>query len=432
MLIQVIKTAPRILISTTLHWPIAARLAIAFANLGCYVEALCPSEHQLLRVRAVRKCFPYSVFRPMASLQNALQDAQPDIVIPCDDNAALDLHRLHESLPNTGSDCAQRVIIERSLGTPAACALATARAPLLALAGQIGVRVPKTDVVHSAGELSAWLVRRGFPAVIKIDKSCGGQGVSIVRNHEEALHAYRNRTLHNSVLNTSRRLLLERDSSTILNWLHPARPVVNVQDFIAGTPANRAVACWRGEVLAGISVEALRTQHATGPATVVQVLQIPEMQDAAERMARRLGLSGLWGLDFILESKTRAAYLIEINPRATPICHLSLGEGQDMPTALYARLTDSIPKVAPAAAQHDIIALFPGEWQRNAASPYLRSAFHDVPWQEPALVRDGIDPPWSERGVLKRAWKRLGTKPARWAGKAGPGDFNAARDKYVR
>lgn len=369
----------------------------------------------------------------MASLQSALRSAQPDIVIPCDDKAALDLARLHESLSNTGSASAQREIIEQSLGAPAACSLATARASLLALAAQIGVRVPKTNVIQNAGELSAWLVRRGFPAVIKIDNSCGGQGVSIVRNHEEALHAYQRRIMHNSVLSTSRRILLERDSSAILNWFPPTRPVVNVQDYIVGTPANRAVACWRGEVLAGISVEALRTQHATGPATVVQVLQIPEMQEAAERMARRLGLSGLWGFDFILESKTRAPYLIEINPRATPICHLPLGEGQDLPTALYARLTDTTPIAAPAVASNDdIIALFPGEWQRNAASPYLRSAYHDVPWQEPALVRDGVDRPWPERGFLARAWKRLRAKPESFVGMAETADFSAARDKYVR
>lgn len=426
-----IKTAPRILISTTLHWPIAARLAIAFANLGCSVEALCPSAHQLLKIRAVRKCYTYSVFRPLASLHRALRNSRPDLVIPCDDKAALNMHRFYESLDDADFTSDARTIIERSLGTPAACTLATVRAPLLALAGQIGVRVPKTDVIHSPGELSAWLVRRGFPAVIKIDNSCGGQGVSVVRTHEEALRAYQSCHMHNSMLNTSRRFLLERDSSAILDWLHPARPVVNVQDFIAGSPANRAVACWRGEVLAGISVQALRTQHATGPATVVQVVQIPEMQDAAERLAQRLGLSGLWGLDFILESKTGAAYLIEMNPRATPICHLSLGLGRDLPAALYARLTDSAPIAAPATLSNDIIALFPGEWQRNAASPYLRSAFHDVPWQEPALVRDGIDRPWPERGFLTRVWKRLRAKPASFV-MPETSDFGVARDKYVR
>lgn len=426
-----IKATPRILISTTLHWPIAARLSIAFANLGCSVEAICPPEHQLLKIRAVRKCYSYSVFRPLASLQEALRKSQPDLVIPCDDKAAINLHHLYESRVNANSTSDVRAIIERSLGTPAACSLATARAPLLALAGQIGVRAPKTNVVENAGELSAWLVRRGFPAVIKIDNSSGGQGVSIVRTHEEALQAYRKRLMHNSMVCTSRRLLLERDSSAILNWLHPSRPVVNVQDFISGTPANRAVACWRGEVLAGISVQALRTQHPTGPATVVQVVQIPEMQDAAERLAKRLGLSGLWGLDFIIESRTGAAYLIEVNPRATPICHLPLGVGQDLPAALYSCLTDS-PSIAPAGMPHNIIALFPGEWQRNAASPFLHTAYHDVPWQEPALVRDGIKRPWSERGFLMQTWKRLRPKPTGFAGMMESGDFSAARDKYVR
>lgn len=427
-----IKVAPRILVSTTLHWPIAARLAIAFANLGCAVDGICPAHHQMLGIRAVGKCYLYSIFRPRTSLQEALRNSQPDLVIPCDDQAAVNLQHLYESLPNVGTASELHAVIERSLGTPEACTLATARAPLLALASQIGVRVPRTDVIQNAGELSAWLVRRGFPAVIKIDNSWGGQGVSIVRSHEEALHAYHQRILHNSVLNTSRRLLLERDRSVLWSCLHPAPPVMNVQDFIAGTPANRAVASWRGEVLAGISVEALRTQHATGPATVVRVLQIPEMQDAAERIVRHLNLSGLWGFDFILESKTGSAYLIEMNPRATPISHLSLGPGRDLPAALYARLTDSTAEGAPAVTHHDIIALFPGEWQRNPRSPYLHSAYHDVPWEEPALVRDGVDRPWSERGILTRAWHRWRSKPGRLLANSNAGDLQIARDKYVR
>lgn len=407
---------------------------MAFAKLGCSVEVICPPEHQLLGLRAVQKCYAHSALRPLSALRVALQSSRADLVIPCDDHAAINLHRYYESLSDAGAGASvQRSLIERSLGMPAACTLATARAPLLALAGQIGVRSPKTSVIHSPGELSAWLVRRGFPAVIKIDNSWGGQGVSIVRTHEEALRAYALRATQHSLARTARRLLLERDSSAFSSWLNPGRPAVNVQDFIPGVPANRAVACWNGEVLAGISVEAIRTLHPTGPATVVRVLQVPEMQDAAERLVRRLGLTGFWGLDFILEAKTGAAHFIEINPRATPICHLSLGAGRDLPAALYARLTDSTPSVAPAVTSQEIIALFPGEWQRNPRSPFLRSAYHDVPWEEPALVRDGLDRPWPERGVLARAWSLLRAKPAGFsAPMLDSADFIASRDKYVR
>ena len=79
---------------------------------------------------------------------------------------------------------------------------------------------------------------------------------------------------------------------------------MTLQDHIDGHPANRAVACWRGEVLAGTSVLALRTQQATGPATVVRVIDNAEMDEAVKRLVQRLGLSGLWGVDFVIEAAT--------------------------------------------------------------------------------------------------------------------------------
>ena len=383
--------APRILLSATLRWPIAARLAVAFAKLGSRVEAVCPDEHPLVGTGVVRKIYTYKILRPLTSLRAAIRGARPELIVPCDDDAALALHRLHESTSATQDPARiQRAIIERSLGSPAACTLATTRSRLLALAAQEGVRVPKTSSVGAAVELSAWLERRGFPAVIKIDGTWGGQGVSIVRNHEEALRAYQMKTAAIPELRAVLRMLVERDSSALLKRLKSARPRITVQDFIPGLHANRAVACWDGEVLAGISVAALRTQHPTGTATVVRVLEIPEMAQAAQRLVKRLGLSGFWGLDFILEAKTGAAYFIEMNPRATPICHLALGTGRDLPAALYARLLNTVPAAGAAVTDQNVIALFPGEWQRNPSSAYLRSAYHDIPWEEPALVQDGI------------------------------------------
>ncbi len=53
--------APGILLTATLRWPIAARLAIAFANMGCRVEAVCPRQHPVTRTRAIRRIYPYAV-----------------------------------------------------------------------------------------------------------------------------------------------------------------------------------------------------------------------------------------------------------------------------------------------------------------------------------------------------------------------------------
>jgi hypothetical protein len=103
-------------------------------------------------------------------------------------------------------------------------------------------------------------------------------------------------------------------------------------------------------------------------------------------MVRRLNLSGMYGFDFMLEATTGYAHLIEINPRTTQIAHLALGPGRDLPAALFAALSGKAVKVAPAVTEKDTIALFPQEWSRDASSPFLKSAYHDIPWEQPELV----------------------------------------------
>ena len=36
------------------------------------------------------------------------------------------------------------------------------------------------------------------------------------------------------------------------------------------------------------------------------------------------------------------------------------------------------------------VALFPQEWARNAESPYLTNAYHDVPWDDPDLLEASV------------------------------------------
>lgn len=400
--------APAILLTATLRWPIAARLAIAFADMGCPVTAVCPRQHPVACTRSLRKAYPYSAVNPLASLRAAIASAAPDLVIPCDDNAAVHLNQLY--LSSTGDDPASnalRVLLARSLGTPAACALATARGDFMALAADEGVRIPRTGIVRTTEELSAWLSQHRLPCVIKIDSTWGGQGVAIVESPEAAQRAFGLMAAPPLLRHALARLLLDRDLSPLLNVLQGAKRTVTLQEFIVGTPANRAVACWQGQVLAGNSVEAIQTQHATGPATVVRVIDNVEMNETAQSLVRRLGLSGLWGIDFVLEAGTGAAHMIELNPRATPISHLALGIGHDLAAALVARFTGALPTVRASTIEQGVIALFPGEWRRDPASPHLGVAHHDIPWDEPGLVQDCIARPWSERGWIARLWAAL-------------------------
>lgn len=403
---------PHILLAATLRWPIAARLALSFRSVGCHVEVVCPNGHPIGRLCEYVPSHRFSALRPLESLRTAIEAAEPDLIIPCDDGAALRLHQLYKWMSARGEEKGfVGEIIEHSLGSPTACMLASARGEMADLAKREGLRVPESRVIASVTELDEWMSLHEFPLVLKSDNSWGGLGVRVVYTKNEALSALCSLVAGPTLAKTLLRSSLDRDLSPLMQWLQHAPRVVTAQRFVAGMPANRAVACWKGKVLAGISVEAVSTASPTGPATVVRVMEHPEMSDTASRLVKRLGLSGLWGFDFMLGSSDRSAWLIEVNPRATPICHLQLGEGRDLPAALCAQLIGRSVASPAATVQNDVISLFPGEWRRDPASHALRLAYHDVPWDEPGLVDEGIGLPWEERGLLARI-KRL-LKPSR-------------------
>jgi hypothetical protein len=378
---------PRVLVATTVPWLSAARLGLAFRDAGCVVEALCPPRHALAQVEFVSRVHRQDAFSPLRALRRAVAAAEPDLIVPCDDRAASQLHRLHARLsPRDPEAGPLRVLIARSLGEPANFPMLHRRALMMALAEAEGVRPLETVPVEDPGALAAL----AYPAVLKTDGSWGGQGVAIVQSPAEARRAYARLSRRPGLPRAVKRLVLDRDAQALAAWLRRERPAISVQRFARGRPANAAIACWRGEVLAMTAVEAIRTTDPTGHATAVRHLDNPGMGLAAARLARRLNLSGLFGLDFVLDEETGEARLIELNPRATPTAHLTGLAGIDPITALAVRLGAAVPAAGRPAAPGEVVALFPHEMIRDAQSPLIAAARHDVPWSSPALVGLGL------------------------------------------
>lgn len=384
-----------VLIAATTWWPAPARLACAFAATGLGVAALCPPGHPLRKVRAVGRLFPYAALRPVDALARAVVACAPDLLVPCDDRAAEHCAALHAR-----GDEATRALVRRSMGAPESYRLFGSRHALLQAAMREGVRVPPTELARTAADADA--LGLPLPWVVKSSGSWGGAGIRVVRDRTAAAAAIRALSRPLGAARALKRLVVNRDGFWIAPWLAGRTPEVVVQGFVAGTPANIAVACDRGEVLAAIAVRVLRTQGPIGPAAVAEVVEHPEMLAAARRLARRLNLSGLHGLDFMLDA-AGAAWLIEMNPRATQLCHI--GGGASLAAALVGRLRGApAPRAAPAPAGARVL-FFPQAWRIDPASPLLRTAAHDVPWEEPALVEDLMLPPWPNRGRLARAWQ---------------------------
>jgi len=379
---------PNVLLVMTCSWVPPARLAMALSHAGCAVDAVCPRGHAIMTTRVLRRWYHYSGF--LGSIRSAIHAATPDFIIPCDDYATLCLHRLYEE--NTAVDPAFGQLIQRSLGAPQHYATVRTRGSLLAAAGDLGISVPDTHILTGKEALTGWLSVNRLPAYIKADGTSGGVGVRMVESREQAERAFEALSSPPGVLRTLKRALIDRDMRLLVPFLRRWRPVVSIQKVISGSEANCAVSCWQGRVLACISAEVIQRGDDYGPATVIRIIDNPEMLAAAVKIASRFQLSGLFGLDFMLEASTGTAYLLEMNARATQTCHLDLGPGSNPIHTLVAEFSGRAPETISTAnlAGRDTIALFPAEWKRDPDSQYLTTAYHDVPWEEPDLVRDCI------------------------------------------
>jgi hypothetical protein len=290
-------------------------------------------------------------------------------------------------------------LIKRSLGAPESYPIVSSRYDLLKLAREEGIRVPDTKLIRTLDDLKTWHAEETRPAVLKADGTWGGNGVRIAYTPRQAQQFFSELSRRPSGLEVIKRLLMNRDRFWLRHWWGRTTPAIIAQEFIRGRPANCAVLCWEGKVLSGIGVEVVSERWLNGPATVVRVVNNSQMLLSAERLTRRLGLSGFFGLDFMIEDGGDTAYLIEMNPRCTQLCHLHFGKDRDMIGALSAQLSGQALRETPPVTQNEMIAYFPEAW--ICKSQFLESSFHDIPLGEPDLI-EALLRPSSDRALLGR------------------------------
>jgi ATP-grasp domain-containing protein len=370
-------------------------MCLELRRTGLTVAAVCPALHMMRRVKTADEIFAFSQLMPHLALARAMRRWQPAFVICVDDLAVRIVQALHHKLARSPLKTAKSLValIERSLGDPRWYGL-TEKSAIMAIAPALGIRCPRSVEIADRAAFSGELAAADLPVVLKLDRTSGGAGVRIARTREDAWTAYLE-------LNAMRRKALLMDllrSAGSRRRDSKLAPRVTIQQLLEGRPASCAVLCWQGAVIGGLSVEATEVSREAGPATVVRMIDHPEMEAAARSLTARLGLSGFCGYDFIIDSGGRA-FLLEVNPRITPTCHLNWRV--DLIGLLFSQITGRSGRARRAYDVDDAIALFPHEWLRNPASPHLVSCPHDVPWHEPAFVRTCL----AMRGAGESSWR---------------------------
>jgi len=371
----------RILAIATNDWCAVGQFLSALVQVGFDVAVVCPSGSPIQHIRDLGARYKYIPWRSRSSIVSAITEWLPDLLVCNDDVAVRALHDLDRELRLEGDKPESTrllQLIETSLGDSRSFTTSRSKSELISVAQDLKIACPPTVVANSYVQLERHLGRLPYPVVIKLDASYGGRGVRLAHDDHELMGAVLELSFPHDWPKSLKQL--------IARYLpHPWRPrfpqKLSIQDHIRGRPANRAVVCWQGKVLAGVNIEAIETDSEFGPTTLARTIVHREMTEAAEKIVATLKLSGFLGFDFVLDGVNRAWFL-EMNPRVTPACHLRFEAASSLPAALFSELTGEKPRIDVRQIPSDIVALFPNRVSREAQPSY----FDDVPEEESAFV----------------------------------------------
>jgi tetratricopeptide (TPR) repeat protein len=340
-------------------WWSIARLTSQLASAGFDVAAFCPKDSYLAHSGHVCERHFLQDDNVARELADALTAWNPEIILPGDEFAVHFLHRM------AGLDLPAPLlqVITRSCGDPRFYHVVRDKGLTLREAGALGIRHPAQAPAAELGEFTAI---HGYPVVIKMSLGMAGLTVRKCADSQAADAAIAElRALAPPAFATQGTLM--------------------VQQHLGGYPASFAFAALEGRILDGFAYCPVQTISEFGPASVLERIRHPEIQQAAERLVAHFGFTGLGGFDFMVDAESGAASLLEMNPRVTIAGPLGALFGHDLAAALHAALTGTA--APPATGNHDIAAVFPHEWWRDPHSPYLRHHVTDMPWDDPDLLR---------------------------------------------
>jgi hypothetical protein len=373
----------RVLIIATNKWPATGQLLLALIKVGFDIAVVCPQGSPIRKIRNLSAQYNYRSRPTLVSITEAISDWAPSLLICNDDDAVRELHAIYRQArveSGNSENAALIELIETSLGDPRSFAVTRSKSRLLSVAQALKIRCPPTFVSNSYQEIDRQVGRIEYPVLIKLDESWGGRGVRLAPDERELLLAALELSFP-PIWPSSLKWLAARITQQLPDrWRVSLPQNISIQHYISGRPANRAVVCWQGRVLAGISVEAIETASPFGPTTLARIVDDGELADAAEKIVANQKLSGFLGFDFMLDRANRA-WLLEMNPRATPTCHLRF-KAPSLPAALFSAVAGRHPNDDVRELPHDMIAVFPNRVSRQA----LHSYFDDAPEGEEEFV----------------------------------------------
>lgn len=393
---------PRLLVLSANRWPTAGQIASALLRAGFEVAVVCPMDSPVYQLRKLQARFRFRPRSSTASIKSAITAWSPDILIPADDVVAQALRSLYLKASKNNSDpnsIKLSKLLEFSFGDPHGFLITRSKSEILSVAASLGITCPKTRVLTNSFRFAAKETAITFPVLVKTDDAWGGKGVRLVDDRSALRAAAAELLLPYNWPEKLKRVLGRNFAMKLFHWAFGELRKISIQQYVTGRPCTRAVVCWKGQVLAGITVDVLATLYEFGPATIVKVIDHPSVTAAAEKIVAKLGLSGFLGFDFILDAANNSWFL-EINQRATQICYIC-ANNEDLAGSFFAQLTGMRPEATYCVVDQDTFTLFPYE------TPRARQMIPDIPNEKGA--------PDDEPDYVKGCRAQQGSKVPDWS-----------------
>jgi hypothetical protein len=367
---------PLLMVATATRWLGPARMPRSLVRAGFDVSVLAPRNSLIEKSRFVTRIgHLHDSATPLQwanSLVEMVEATLPRLVVPCDDTAFWLMQTLARSPPDGLRHASQvQTLIQDSLGNPACYEASVDKLQLPAAAEALGVRVPPYTVTADQEAADEFAATHGYPVVLKRSWSSAGDAVRICSGPMELATEFN---------------LLQRPTPS--DFHRPVRELL-VQAHVPGRIASYHMVAWKGMVLTGYAAEKVERNPPTGPSTIQRYHASAEIEDIAAKLTRGFGISGFSSPECVVDERTGAAYLLELNRRMVSSQHRGSAFGADHCAALHSALNGNAQATRAALdpGEEHICVHFPQEWLRDPASEWLRNHPVDVPWDEPELLR---------------------------------------------
>lgn len=376
-----------LIIALNENWTGISRLPSGLERAGFESYALCPKNSYLAKTKYLKASIKYPTFSYSRSkliylwMVYAFWLYRPDMVIPGDEDALLALQNLANRLERVPYLNFISKIVRKSLPAKEHDFLLLSKSELQKKCFEWGLRTPKNIIVtdlsaalHSAKEL-------GYPLVIKHDAGYGGSGVFICKDDADVREHFQ-KIKHVSLLVE----IKEKIKNLFFISIFSNEKNISLQQFIEGQVGQAPFCAQEGDVFAFNPMVRIKTYPgSTGPASVSAGIKNVDIEHFVRTVAGNLKYTGFGSLEYIINLHDGLLYIIELNPRPTPTCHMSNQVvTNDLCEMFYKGLNGQ------ALTYKDYtpytVAMFPGEKRRDPQSEFLKSAFHDVPLDDPKLL----------------------------------------------